>query len=183
MKLPPELACGPVRLRRFEPQDAPRLQLLAGEWDIARYTLTIPHPYADGLAETWIASHDELRATGRSHPYVVTRAADGLFIGAASLQPDPANLDSIGYWIGKPFWGQGYATAAMQALLDAGFGHSDRDALTATHLVANPASGRVMEKCGLRFVSEKEVTHREGKLETIRIWRIERREWERRRAA
>ncbi|MCJ7707764.1 MAG: GNAT family N-acetyltransferase, partial [Anaerolineales bacterium] len=73
-------------LRRFALADAPDVQRLAGERDIARYTLSIPHPYADGMAEQWIGSHDERLASGQGTAFAITLRSGGLLIGAIGLE-------------------------------------------------------------------------------------------------
>lgn len=171
--LPAEIPAGPVRLRQFRSEDARRVCRLAGDWAVATTTALIPHPYPEAAAVDWIASHDSLRREGKSYPYAVVRD-DGHLIGCISFQPDPSNLDSIGYWVGVPYWGQGYASAAAGALLEVAFLHCARDSLSATHLKSNPASGRVLQKCGMRFWREDAVAHRGRALEPILVWRIER---------
>ena len=57
----------------------------------------------------------------------------------------------IGYCLGKTFWNQGYATEALQGVIDYAFSRNNFRVLLAKHLIENPASGRVMEKCGMRY--------------------------------
>lgn len=57
MKNYPELLTQRLLLRRFESMDAGTIQMLAGDRAIAEMTLSIPHPYIDGMAEIWIESH------------------------------------------------------------------------------------------------------------------------------
>ena len=57
----------------------------------------------------------------------------------------------MGYWIGKPFWGQDYCTKAARAMLDFGFGPWELNRIHAYHFVRNPASGRVMAKIGMQY--------------------------------
>ena len=56
----------------------------------------------------------------------------------------------LGYWVGKPFWGRGYATEAAGSIVDFGFDQLGLNRITAGHMVRNPASGRVMQKIGMR---------------------------------
>ena len=56
----------------------------------------------------------------------------------------------VGYWIGKPFWNQGYCTEALREMIDYCFNSKGFLTLWADHFVDNPASGKVMEKCGFR---------------------------------
>jgi len=56
----------------------------------------------------------------------------------------------LGYWIGVPYWSNGYCTEAARALVTYGFEELELDSVQARHLVENPASGRVMNKLGMR---------------------------------
>lgn len=147
-----------LSLRPFRSDDAPTLRRLVSDWVIARTTLSIPHPYPAGLAETWIATHEGLRAAGREYIFAVVRRADDILVGCVSLRPD-AELDTIGYWIGRPYWGCGYATEAARALVRFAFDVVGLEQVTATHLVGNPASGRVMQKIGMRRVGALRKRH------------------------
>ena len=111
----PELALAyPVTLRPFGPGDAPRVQLLAGEREVAEMTALIPYPYPDGAAEAWIAGQAREQAAGREYTYAVTSSDDGTLVGAIGLRPIAAEHGNLGYWIGRPYWGCGYATAAAR---------------------------------------------------------------------
>lgn len=174
--LPERLLAGPVVLRRFVTADAPRVELLAGDRLVAETTALIPHPYPEGAALEWIATHDVAAALGKEYTYAVTEP-DGLLLGAVGLRPDAGEHENIGYWIGRPYWGRGYATAAAQAIIALGFGLIDLEAITASHLARNPASGRVMEKCGMRLLRTGRRDHR-GALEEFCVRGITREAWE-----
>lgn len=146
----PALRTARLVLRPFTMADAAAVQRLAGASEVASTTLNIPHPYEDGMAEAWIASHapaftrNELAVLAISFP-------DRALIGAISLRLEPLHRRAeLGYWVGVPFWGQGYATEAAQAVLAFGFETLGLNRIYATHLLRNPASGRVMEKIGMR---------------------------------
>lgn len=148
----PTLTTDRLVLRPFSPDDAPRVQLLAGEWEIASVTANIPHPYEDGMAETWIRGHPEAFGAGTSASFAVTLKKDGLLIGAMGLHFSARNhAAEIGYWIGLPYWGQGYCTEAAQAVLKYGFEERGLNRIQARHITENPASGRVMQKIGMRY--------------------------------
>jgi RimJ/RimL family protein N-acetyltransferase len=137
-------------LRPFSLEDAPRVKTLAGDWEIARVTANIPHPYEDGMAETWISGHSEAFEAGNSASFAVTLKKDGLLIGAIGLHFSVRNHSAeIGYWIGVPYWGQGYCTEAARAILEYGFEERDLNRIQARHITENPASGRVMQKLGM----------------------------------
>ena len=139
-------------LRPFDLADAPAVRRLAGAREVADTTLNVPHPYAEGLAEAWIRSHPEGFAAGREMVVAVTDRATGELLGAAGLRLDPQHaLAELGYWIGVPFWGRGYATEAARCLVEHGFGPLRLNRVQACHLVRNPASGRVLQKVGMTY--------------------------------
>jgi RimJ/RimL family protein N-acetyltransferase len=143
----PTLRTDRLILRPFEPADAPRLQELAGAREVALGTLRIPHPYPEGAAEEWIENQVDAIARG-SWVFAID---DGQFAGTIGLD---VNKDfdraEIGYWIGVPFWGRGYATEAVGAVLRFGFEELKLNRLYAGHFGRNPASGRVMAKNGMQ---------------------------------
>lgn len=147
----PELHTPRLLLRAFVPADAPAVQRLAGDQAIASTTLNIPHPYPDGVAEAWIATHAAAFDRGESLSLAVVLAATGELVGAVALVH--INLEharaEIGYWIGKAYWGKGYCTEAAGALIDYAFRTLELNRIYAYHLTRNPASGRVMQKLGM----------------------------------
>jgi len=139
-----------LHLRPFEPADAPSVQRLAGAREIADTTLNIPHPYREGMAEQWIATHRPLFEQREAAIVAIVLAMSAELVGAVGLtmhaEHDRAEL---GYWIGVPHWGRGYATEAARALVGWAFRTFDLNRIYATHLLRNPQSGRVMEKIGM----------------------------------
>ncbi len=147
----PTLRTDRLALRPFALSDAPAVQQLAGAIEIAEMTLNVPHPYEDGMAEAWISTHSPRFAAGELANFAITHAGDEL-IGAIGLQLDPAHQHGdLGYWIGVQFWGRGFATEAARAILDYGFGALALNRIHASHIVRNPASGRVMQKLGMQY--------------------------------
>ncbi|HEX8695123.1 MAG TPA: GNAT family N-acetyltransferase [Longimicrobium sp.] len=138
-------------LRPFQAGDAAVVQRLAGAPEVAMMTQNIPHPYEDGMAEAWIASHGPAWEEGSLLALAITSAHDGL-VGTVSLRLTPAHRRAeLGYWVGVPFWNQGYVTEAAAALVDFGFRQLGLNRIQARHLTRNPASGRVMQKLGMKF--------------------------------
>ena len=149
--LPERALAFPVVLRAFDVRDAPRVQLLAGEREIAEPTGVIPHPYPEGAAEAWIAVQARERAAAREYTYAVTPIDEPMLVGAISLRPIATEHENLGFWIGRPYWGRGYATEAVRAVIDHLFSVTDLDALSAGCRVTNLASRRVIEKCGFQW--------------------------------
>jgi ribosomal-protein-alanine N-acetyltransferase len=176
--LPERALAYPVTLRPFGLRDAPRVQVLAGEREVAAMTALIPHPYPDGAAEEWIVGQAREQAAGREYTYAVTSSDDATLVGAIGLRPVATERENLGFWIGRPYWGRGYATAAARAVIALAFGLLDIDTLTASHLTGNPASGRVMEKCGMSLLRTETRNHR-GVQEEFCVRGITRDDWER----
>jgi RimJ/RimL family protein N-acetyltransferase len=139
-----------LTLRAFTMADAPQVQRLAGDRDIASTTLVIPHPYEDGMAEAWIGTLEAKFAAGRSVILAITLRDCGELIGGTGLAIEPEhNRAELGYWIGKPFWNHGYATEAGKAMLHYAFATLQLNRVYAYHYCRNPASGRVLQKMGM----------------------------------
>jgi ribosomal-protein-alanine N-acetyltransferase len=174
----PTLRTDRLLLRPFRLSDAADVQRLAGDPAIAATTLNVPHPYRDGMAESWISSHEPAWNARRAVAYAITTPEDEVR-GAISLQLLPSqHRGELGYWIGKPFWGAGIATEAARCLVDFAFTQLDVHRVHATHLVRNPPSGRVMQKIGM--VQEgvlREHVLKDGKFEDIATYGILRSEW------
>lgn len=140
-----------LRLRPFGPADAPDIRRLAGDFDVARTTGTLPHPYGEGVAEEWIANVRPRFEEGATVNFAVTLREAGTFIGACGIVFAAAHeRGEMGYWFGKPFWGHGYATEAAGALVAVGFGHFGLRKIEAGAFTHNPASCRVLEKIGMQ---------------------------------
>ncbi|MDE1170566.1 MAG: GNAT family N-acetyltransferase [Verrucomicrobium sp.] len=146
----PVLRAERLFLDAFRAADAPAVQRLAGDREVAQYTQFIPHPYPDGEAERWIATHGPEFQNGTNAAFAV-RLPDGALVGAIAVKLHlEARRGVLGYWIGREFWGRGYATEAARALLGYAFPAWGLEKVEAVHMEANPASGRVMEKLGMR---------------------------------
>ncbi len=148
----PTLQTERLILRPFTLADAPDVQCLAGDRAIASTTGNIAHPYEDGMAEQWISGQAERFRNGEAVELAVTMRAEGCLIGAIGLHIHAeASRAELGYWIGKPYWGQGYATEAAQAVVQYGFEELGLNRICACHFGSNPASGRVMQKIGMAY--------------------------------
>ena len=141
-----------LTLRPFRPEDAPAVQTLVGNWKVARMTARIPHPYRDGMAESWIADHAAERAGGTAYCFAIA-LADRL-VGATGIVRLTESDFDLGYWIGEPWWGRGIATEAGRRLTRFAFEDQSADRLVARHHADNTASGRVLHKCGFRYLND-----------------------------
>ena len=146
-----------LRLRLLALADAPAIERLAGEWEVARYTGSIPHPYPKGSAAPWVEETWGEAAAGRKIVAAIERRSDGALLGCIELDlAHGPGLGLLGYWVGRPFWGDGIAAEAGQAMLEIGFGRLGLARVEAAAMPANRRSIRVQEKLGFAFVAERQ---------------------------
>ena len=175
----PVLYSNRLILRHFRPEEAMVVRNLAGDYEIAHGCLTVPHPYGIGMAETWIACHEEWYSLGIQLVFAITRKEDGWLIGAIGLMLDQDhNRAEIGYWIGVPFWGCGYATEAAETAVTFAFEEMVMNRVTSTIFMRNTASGRVLEKIGMHQegILRKHLL-KEGIYEDVFVYGMLREEW------
>jgi len=147
----PTLDTARLGLRPFEPADAAAVHAHLGDGRIAATTLTVPHPYPQGAAEEFISRHPTSWREGRSATWAIVGRADGRLVGAMSLRLTLAHhRGEAGYWIAVDEWGKGFATESLRRLIAFAFDELGLHRVEAHHFVENPASGRVMERCGMR---------------------------------
>jgi len=179
MSRPPVLTTERLTLRPFEMSDAPAMQRLVSAPEVAYNTLRIPHPYPDGAAEEWISSHQQSSDDDAEVVFAITLRESGEFVGVIGLRPAPHDKAEIGYWIGVPYWGRGYATEAVGAVIRFGFESLSLHRIESNHFTRNPASGRVMEKNGMRYEGLLRGAVKKGdEYLDIRFYGILRGDWE-----
>jgi [ribosomal protein S5]-alanine N-acetyltransferase len=163
MTAPRELETARLLLRSLAPEDVTSITRLAGAKEIAATTLRIPHPYRDEDARAFLAIAEEDYAAGRSISFAVVLRSSGEFCGAIGLQKAEAhNHAELGYWIGVPYWGRGYATEAARAVMAFGFQDLLLNRIFAQAFAGNVSSQRVLEKLGMR--------HEGRLLQHVRKW-------------
>jgi [ribosomal protein S5]-alanine N-acetyltransferase len=162
-------------LRPFEEADARRVAYLAGDYDVAKMSGRVPHPYTMASAYAFIAFTTEARATGADFSFAVTAPIDGL-VGCVGLARvgEPANdTFEIGYWFGMPYWGLGYASEAARALMDWARAELAVRVFVSGHFADNPASGNVLRKLGFAPCGEQDLfgLARQGTFPSVRyVW-------------
>jgi RimJ/RimL family protein N-acetyltransferase len=149
----PRLETQRLILRPFASDDGTRVEELAGAREVAETTLTIPHPYPRGAGAAWIATHADAWTRGDQLTLAIcSPTANESPIGAIGLHFSRAHRHGeIGYWIGVSWWGKGYATEAARAITDFGFEALDLHRIQGRHFTRNVASGRVLQKLGMRL--------------------------------
>ena len=126
-------------------EDAPELARAIADEQIVRNLATAPWPYALKDAEAFLASpRDPVMPS-----FLITERTAGAprIVGSCGLGRRPSGAVEMGYWIARPYWGQGFATEASRALIDIAR-TLKLPRLEASHFIDNPASGRVLEKLG-----------------------------------
>lgn len=138
-------------LRSFEDKDAPAIRKLAGSIEIARNTF-VPHPYEEGMVGQFIEESNKNTSIGKWANFAIVLKKENILIGSIGYKDIDRkhHRAEFGYWIGKPYWGKGYATEAVELLVDYGFNELGLHRIYATPFGSNIASQRVLEKAGLR---------------------------------
>ncbi|WP_249872784.1 GNAT family N-acetyltransferase [Oceanobacillus saliphilus] len=138
-------------LRTYNLNDAPRAQKLGDDKAIAETTF-IPYPYTLEKVEDWIRNHSSLIENGDAYPLAVILKSEKQLIGTITIRVDKNhNKGELAYWIGKDYWGKGYATEASKKMLEFGFRELNLNRIWAPVMTKNKASGKVMQKVGLRY--------------------------------
>jgi RimJ/RimL family protein N-acetyltransferase len=142
----PTLETARLILRPYAAADIPHLVVLIGAREIAATTLRIPHPYTEDDARDFLAT------LAHSEPnFAIILRRENHLCGGIGLRLDSANHHAeLGYWIGVPYWGHGYATEAARAVVRQGFETLELNRIYAFHFRQNPRSGRVLQKIGMR---------------------------------
>ncbi len=130
--------------------DVERIAELTSDFDISRMTVRIPFPNPLADVRAWMQSG----VASGERAFLATIANDA--IGVVSYFPPPhAPQGELGYWVGKPHWGKGYATEMVRALIRHAFLSPDLNEIPIGHFSDNPASGRVIAKCGFKPVGRR----------------------------
>jgi RimJ/RimL family protein N-acetyltransferase len=129
--------------------DAASIQRYSSKWEVARFTARIPHPYPAGEAERFIFAARQANAAGQDLILAVAsnRGKREPF-GMISVESRRQERLTLGYALAPEAWGKGYATEAVQAILEASFLFTNAVEIMATARIENLASRRVLEKCG-----------------------------------
>ncbi len=143
----PVLATERLMLRAPRREDAAALAPLINDRRIAENTARIPYPYGIDDARAFIARANQ---TNDELAFLITRP-DGTIVGGCGIAKLDRINPEIGYWLSVPHWGKGYATEATRAVIDHAFAQRGHDVIHAGARVSNPASRRVLEKCGFQW--------------------------------
>ena len=154
LALSPFIESPRLRLRGVCKSDLARLVELANDYDVVKNTGSMPFPYTLADAQAW---YDRTLAADPNDTaqFVLEMDADGP-IGTLGFFPGRGGFSEIGYWIGKPYWGQGLATEAAKSAVVWARDDWRRKALIACHNIDNQASGEVLIKAGFLYTGDVE---------------------------
>jgi RimJ/RimL family protein N-acetyltransferase len=136
-----------LMLRRPTLADVKAIAVLANDIRIAENTRRLPYPYACADAEDFVTGLAQ-----ESHETVfLIKLHDGTPIGMVGLDAGSDEAPELGYWLGFNFWKQGYGTEAARAVIDYAFETLEIERVISAARVTNPASRRILEKCGFQW--------------------------------
>ncbi len=149
---PPVLYTERLKLCRITEEHAADMYEYSGDPEVTKYLTWSPHASVKET-ERYIKLLQKKYADGSFNDWGVVLKDTGKFIGTCGYTSfDYAeNTAELGYVLGKPYWGQGYAAEAVKAVMKYGYENFGLSGYTAKHMEGNDASGRVMQKCGMNF--------------------------------
>lgn len=161
--------------------DIPAMIEVLGSDAVYQTTLNIPRPYTPADARAWVERTRGNWASGAAASFSIIRREDGQLVGGMGLR----NFDElhakaeIGFAIGQPFWGMGYATEAGRAVVRYGFAERGLNRIWGGHFEGNEASARVQQKLGFhREGVLRQDLRKDGRWIDSVIWAITRSDWE-----
>jgi len=139
-----------LTLRPLTMDDVEPIVTLAGERQVAESTLSIPNPYPRTTAVAFIASARRRMTERTGYVFAINRRGTERLIGCVGLSVDTTHRHGeIGYWLGVPYWGNGFTTEAAERVLAFGFQQLRLHRIFAGCFTDNVASQRVLEKIGM----------------------------------
>ena len=129
--------------------DAALIASLAGEREVAEMTANIPHPYPPGAAAEFVLKARAANMGGRELVLALApKARPGEIIGAIALRQSGERNATLDFWLGKPFWSQGYTGEALRALIDMAFSYTDLAEIHASLRQDHADARGALEACG-----------------------------------
>lgn len=156
--------------------DADELAVIANSREIAEMTARMPHPYGRGDAVRYIQAIEAGAVEG--YVYAVTLADTGRLIGMCAVTNRPPSGDlEVGYWLGRAWWGHGYASEAAEAVVDLAFRVTGTNVIYAGSRTVNPRSRQVLVKQGFEFTGLDEIDTVAAGRVAIERYRLSRENW------
>ncbi len=170
----PTLETERLILRRFELSDAPVVHTLLDDPEVVGNIIHKSLPYSLADAEAMITQSHAAFDEGRAYVFAVVRKSNADLVGYCDLELEARSSQAeIAYWIGRPYWWQGYATEAAKCVAAFGFDVLDLERIYAFVLKRNRASTRVLQKAGLGLEStQQRSAHKDGIFEDVEIYSL-----------
>ena len=147
----PLIRTGRLQLRKLTPNDLSALRQYADHPRVSENVLNIPHPYREHHAALRLSYVVQGLKKETHYIFAIIHNERKELIGEISLhRGGKPGLAELAYWIGEPFWGNGYATEAARAVVRFGWENLGLHIIVGSCKISNPASARVLEKAGLR---------------------------------
>lgn len=148
----PQIPFGSITLDRIHKEDLPVIAALLQDKVFHDNTLNIPYPYGIKNARAFYEKIKSGYLDKDTFVFAVRENLDDRLVGLVGLHLNKHLKNAeIGYWTGREYWNQGFAATAVSALIGFAFEELDVQKIYATHFTYNPASGRVMNKAGMRY--------------------------------
>jgi RimJ/RimL family protein N-acetyltransferase len=171
-------------LHALEKKELPRFVELLDVWDIVRWLAVVPYPYTMQHALDFYADMEIAATSGAPQFYAITLKSDNLLIGGVGLHPPRSRNAAegeaeIGYWLGRNYWGRGFASEAVCPVASIGFSRPTTSTLIATTAINNVASQNVLTKLGMRDMgaTPRDYSALRGDNQVIK-WQMTREEWQ-----
>lgn len=150
-------------LRFLSVSDAALIQPLADNWEVAKQTANLPFPFGEPEARDFAEQALRAHNAGQEFVFAIIRRRDAALVGLIGVVADMAPMET-GYWLGQDYWGQGYASEALEAVLEYSSKTLCSRRLDAVVFEDNAASIRVLTKCGFVYQErwEEDFPHRGG---------------------
>lgn len=140
-----------LALRHYNRADIDTLVTLLNNWDVARRLASLPHPYRQRDAEGFL---ERLEGGDPKVGLALAIERNGALIGGIALSPRPSGVPVLGYWLGEPYWGSGFMSEAVGALVTGVTAHGSPKAIDSGAFADNAASLRILEKTGFKVTGQ-----------------------------
>ncbi|WP_343556552.1 GNAT family N-acetyltransferase [Sphingobacterium sp.] len=172
MKNFPKIETERLILNAITTSDIPQIVEYLQDRVYSDFTSNIPYPYRKEDAEYWLKLAEEAFVNRKGFTFAIRNKEEKL-IGAIGLHDEGSDKAELGYWIAIPYWNKGYVTEAAKAIIDFGFKELHFNKIFATYFPHNPASGKVMEKIGMKKEALlKQHLKKDGKYYDIPLYSI-----------
>lgn len=175
-------------LRPLEKGDCARVADLIGDWDVSRWLVMPPYPYTVQHAFDFLEQLRPSYERGEPDFFVIANPATNEVMGGVGLHPSTINPEnkeevSLGYWLGRPYWGKGYMTEAATAAIKDRFSYPHITRIAANTEPDNTTSIKVLTKIGFTYLGE----HERAKVDSrpvlrggthVKLWQLDRKDFE-----